>query len=84
MEKSLFTQEYTVLAEMLRAAREEAGLRQADLAEQLGQSQSYVSKYESGSCRLDVIQLRHICAALGLSLTTFVRRFEKQAPLDGS
>jgi transcriptional regulator with XRE-family HTH domain len=64
---------------LLRQARLDAGLRQADLARKLGEPQSFVSKYESGERRLDLLELREICAALGLSLTEFVRRLEGEA-----
>jgi len=64
------------LQELLRRIRTEAGLRQEDLARQLKQSQSFVSKYESGERRLDLLELRQICVALGLSLEEFSRRFE--------
>ena len=55
----------------------DAGLKQTDLAQQLGQSQSFVSKYESGERRLDLLELRQICEALGVSLLEFVRQFER-------
>ena len=61
---------------LLRAARQEAGMRQVDLADRLGQPQSYVSKYESGERRLDILELRQICNALGISLEAFIRRLE--------
>jgi transcriptional regulator with XRE-family HTH domain len=54
----------------------EAGLRQDDLAARLKQSQSFVSKYESGERRLDLLELQQICRAVGLSLAQFVHRFE--------
>ena len=38
------------------AARKAAGLTQTELAEQLGKPQSYVSKYDRGERRLDVIE----------------------------
>jgi hypothetical protein len=37
-----------------------------------------VSKYETGERRLDVIELRAVCAALGVPLQTFLRRLEKR------
>jgi transcriptional regulator with XRE-family HTH domain len=61
---------------LVRQMRLDAGLRQADLAEQLRRPQSFVSRYESGERRLDVLELRQICAALGVSLAEFVRRLE--------
>lgn len=37
---------------------------------------SFVSKYESGERRLDVVELRELCRVLGTSLTAFVRRLD--------
>jgi transcriptional regulator with XRE-family HTH domain len=62
--------------DLLRQVRTEAGLKQADLAKKLHQPQSFVSKYESGERRLDLLELQQLCSALHLSLTEFVRRFE--------
>jgi transcriptional regulator with XRE-family HTH domain len=41
----------------LRAARREAGLTQAQVARALGQTQSFVSKCESGERRVDIVEL---------------------------
>ena len=49
-----------------------------ELAERLGQSQSFVSKAEVGERRLDHVQLRTICAALGTTLPEFVDRLEQR------
>ncbi|MBI4578270.1 MAG: helix-turn-helix transcriptional regulator [Planctomycetes bacterium] len=64
------------LQSLLRKIRIEAGLRQSDLADRIGQPQSFVSKYESGERRLDLIELHAICRATGVPLEAFVRRFE--------
>lgn len=64
------------LLELLRSIRNEAGLRQADLAALVNETQSFVSKYESGERRLDILELRQICAAVGITLENFVRRLE--------
>jgi transcriptional regulator with XRE-family HTH domain len=61
---------------VLRQVRVEAGMRQEDLAQALGMPQSAVSKFESGERRLDLLELRDVCQALGISLIEFVRRFE--------
>ena len=61
-----------------RAVRKRAGLRQADVAERLGVPQSFVSKYEAGERRLDLVELRRITAALGTTLGEVVRRFERK------
>lgn len=76
MDKSVYTDEYQVVIELLREFRQDAGLTQVDLAEQLGQSQSFVSKYERGDRRLDVIQLRTVCQTLGTDLPAFVTTLE--------
>ena len=47
------------------------------LAALLGQSQSFVSKMEQGDRRLDVIQLRTVCHALGTTLPALVVRLEE-------
>jgi len=62
--------------ELLRQTRVDAVLSQVELARSLGRSQSFVSKYESGERRLDVLELKEVCTALGISVTTFVRRLE--------
>lgn len=76
MSKFTGTSEQQRLQELLRQIRMDVGLKQTDLAEQLGQTQSFVSKYESGERRLDLLELRQICEALGMSLLEFVRKFE--------
>lgn len=63
------------LKQLLRHVRIEADLTQAQVSEKIGQSQSYVSKYESGEQRLDLIELEAVCKAVGISLAEFVRRY---------
>lgn len=57
--------------------RVKAGLTQAELAARIGKDQTFVSKYESGVRRLDVLELRDICQAIGVSFEEFVKRLEK-------
>jgi transcriptional regulator with XRE-family HTH domain len=77
MEKSLFTHDYKVFCRLLKAAREEAKVTQVELAKRLKESQSEVSKFERGERRLDVVQLRKWCRALGVELTEFVRSMDE-------
>jgi len=77
MEKSIYSAEYKRLCELLRQLREEAGVRQIDLAERLKVPQSFVSKYESGERRLDVIETAAIAKALGTTLANVVRRLDQ-------
>ena len=80
MEKSITTPDQAILSRILKQSRLGAHLSQAELAEMLEVSQPFVSHYEQGQRRLDLIELRRICHALGLSLLELVRRFEEQAP----
>lgn len=81
MDKSIYTDEYKTLTQLLRATREAAGVTQVELAKRLGQSQSYISKIELGDRRLDIVQLRTLLAAIGVKLVDFVVRYESE--LDG-
>lgn len=66
-----------VLLTLLKEVRSEAGLTQAAMAKKLGQPQSFVSKYESGERRLDVLELRQVCRACGITLAQFIHRLER-------
>ena len=61
---------------LLKQLRTNAQLTQAGLASKLKQPQSFVSKYESGERRLDILELRSICAVLEISLADFVKALE--------
>jgi transcriptional regulator with XRE-family HTH domain len=52
------TPDYVLLLQELREARAQSGMTQVQLAQALGQLQTYVSKCELGDRRLDVIELR--------------------------
>lgn len=77
MDQKTRRRQQPVLRKLLRQLRKEAGLRQQDLAIRLGQPQSFVSKYEIGDRRLDVLELRQVCMAMGVPLTTFIKRLEQ-------
>ncbi len=77
MEKSIHSPEQTTLQRLLRQIRRGAGLRQEDLAQLLGKPQSFVSNYERGERRLDLLELRQICQAVGIPLIDLVQRFEE-------
>jgi transcriptional regulator with XRE-family HTH domain len=77
-------QAYQVLRTLVKEVRVAAGLRQQDLADRLGAGQSFVSKYESGERRLDVLELREICSACGVSLASFVEQLEDRTREEGA
>lgn len=69
--------EQTLVRELLKNIRLEAQLTQSELAHRLNKPQSYVSKYESGERRLDIVEIREICLALSLTLPIFGQRLEE-------
>lgn len=62
--KSNFTREYEAFLEGLIAARKRQGLTQQAVADLLDKPQSFVSKYESGERRLDVVEFCQIAKVL--------------------
>jgi transcriptional regulator with XRE-family HTH domain len=77
MKKTRHTAQRTRLMTLLREMRVEAGLSQTDLAVRIKKDQPYVSRYESGQRRLDVLEVREICQAFGSNLEEFAKRLEK-------
>ncbi len=73
MTKSVFTSRYDRFRALLVEARKAAGLTQAALAKRLARMQSYVSKYERGERRLDVIEFLEVANAVGMDPLEFLR-----------
>lgn len=78
MPKFIGSTEQNILQNLLKGFRINANLKQSELAEILNQSQSFVSKYESGERRIDLLELWQICQALNITLSEFVAEFEQQ------
>lgn len=76
MQKSIHSPRYRAFVRLLRETRERAGLTQIELAERLGETQSFVSKCERGERRLDVVEVAEICDALGVSFKGFAAKLE--------
>ncbi len=76
MTKSICSAQQKKLQRLVRQVRLAAGFSQQQLAQRLGKPQSFVSKYEQGERRLDVIELGQICNVVGISLQDFVERLE--------
>ena len=70
-------EEQEQLLYLLKKIREENSLTQVVLAKKLGTPQSFVSKYESGDRRLDLLELKKICQAIGISTIDFLQRLEE-------
>lgn len=77
MKKSIYTEQRRRLTTLLRDMRVEAGLTQTELAERIGRPQNVVSRFESDNHRMDILEIREICLALGITFEEFARRLEK-------
>ncbi|MFM6004902.1 MAG: helix-turn-helix domain-containing protein [Sphaerospermopsis kisseleviana] len=73
LQKTIFRQEYLKLLELLKNNREKRGLSQAELGMLIGQDQTFVSKYETGIRRLDIIETWDICQALEINIHDLLR-----------
>lgn len=81
MTASIHTTRYRFLRDFLTEARKSQGLSQESLAEKLGRVQTFVSKYERGERRLDVVELLDVAEALQLDASDLIRQL---LAMDGS
>ena len=77
VKKTLYSDEHKIFLALLRQVRQVAGLTQAELAKRLQVPQSFVSDYETGSRKLDTLQMRQVCTAIGISLSDFAIRLDE-------
>jgi len=80
MKKTIHSVEYTALLRLLRQKRLEAGLTQLQLARALRTSQSFIGKCERGERRIDAVELRAFCMAMGMTLAEFAAELERYLP----
>jgi transcriptional regulator with XRE-family HTH domain len=76
MPKTIYKPEHAVLLSLLKKHRKAADLTQVQCSKALGRPQSFMSDVESGTRRLDIVQLRDLCEVLGIGLTDLVVEFE--------
>jgi transcriptional regulator with XRE-family HTH domain len=74
--KSVYTEEYNQFRKMLVAARKSANLTQAELSIKLQRPQSYVSKYERGERRLDLIEFLELAEVLKINPVVFIQQLK--------
>ncbi len=77
MSKSVFSDTYNLFCMLLVDAREKKGLTQADVAAKLGKPQSYVSKYERGERRLDIVEFLEVMRVLDIEPCKIIKELEK-------
>jgi ribosome-binding protein aMBF1 (putative translation factor) len=77
MEKSIYSARYRAFLQVLKTARQDAGLTQIQLARKIGETQTFVSKCERGERRIDIVELSTFCRAFGVNLKQFVAVLER-------
>lgn len=63
---------YRALIETLVSERKRQGLSQQALAQKLGRHQQFVSRYEIGERRLDVVEFADVSKSLGMSAAVLI------------
>lgn len=72
--KSIFSDRYIKMLRLLITARKQKPLTQVELAQKLKKPQSFVSKYELGERRIDVIEFITICEAISADPCDIIRQ----------
>ncbi len=80
---NIYEPSYKIFVECLRDFRAQSRMTQQELASHLNCPQSYISKYEQGQRRLDIVEIRRICNILGVSLTEFASEYEERLQKEG-
>lgn len=73
MSKIIYSKEHKKLINQLKKARLDSGLNQKEVAKILGKTQSYISKIESGQCRIDIIQIKEFAKIYKKEIIFFIK-----------
>lgn len=73
MVKTLGTKRHKALIAILIARREAANMTQTELADALGEYQSFVARLESGERRVDLIEFINLAHVLGFDAPEVLR-----------
>jgi transcriptional regulator with XRE-family HTH domain len=77
MARAFSTPHHKALRAFLAKKRQEAGLRQADLAKKLKRRQDYISDVETGQKVVTVVELLEWAAAIGFDPHAAIRMLRK-------
>ncbi len=77
MAKTLGSARQRALVAFLTAKREAVGITQTELAERLGEYQSFVARLESGQRRVDVVELLTLADILGFDAAEALSHLRK-------
>lgn len=72
MKKTIYSKEQQVLVKKIIQARLDAGLTQEDVANKLDVTQSYISKFESGQRKIDLIVLKRLARIYNKDVSYFL------------
>lgn len=78
MDETIHSKQYETVLALLRSTRKHTGVTQFELARRVGETQSFISKCERGERRLDIIELRTFCRALGQPFVGFIKQLERR------
>lgn len=73
------TERHKALIALLIKKREAAGLTQVELANKLGQYQSFVARLESGQRRVDVVEFIRLAEILGFDASSAIKKLSELA-----
>ena len=82
--KSIHSNEYKHLLQLLVEARKEADLTQAEVAARFGKPQSFMAKVENGERRLDVIEFMKLCELIDASPFDLMKAVRKPPTRQGN
>jgi transcriptional regulator with XRE-family HTH domain len=74
----LHTPRYRRFVELLKVARAQAGLTQAEVARRLGKPQSWVAKCEGRERRVDFVEAEDLAVTYGVPLSFFGTRRSRE------
>ncbi|MBS0307936.1 MAG: helix-turn-helix transcriptional regulator [Proteobacteria bacterium] len=79
--KTRYSSAYGLFLAKIKAARNEAGLTQAQLAAVLQKPQSFIAKVEAGERRIDIVEFIYLAAAMKIDPAKFISELEQNFPL---
>jgi transcriptional regulator with XRE-family HTH domain len=76
--RTTYLPETEILKGLLRDLRVRDGLTQVDVADAIGRPQSFISEYERGHRRLDLVELKEVCEACSTTLRKLVNEYQRR------
>lgn len=73
--KSSSSDAHVLFCKMLVEERKKSGLSQQEVADRLGRPQTYVSKCERGTRRMDVVEFMDMAEVVGFDPVAFIKKF---------